>query len=143
MSTSPARTPETAADRHWRLRHLPPVLIAVAVMTAGAAVVGGLLSGGVGAFGAALGVLVAAASFLVSTLAIAWADSLDRKLIMPFGMGVYIAKLSLMGGLLLVAAEAGWAGLIPLACGIAAGVVAWTATQIWWIVTVHARGFRR
>ena len=147
MSTTSARTPDAAAapeaDRNWRLRHLPPILIAAAVMTAGAAVLGGVFAGGVGAYAAPLGVLVATASYLVSTLAIAWADKLDAKLVMPFGMGVYVAKLSVLGGLMLVVATTGWSGLKPLSVGIVAGVLAWTATQIWWIVTVHARRFRR
>jgi len=146
MSTTSARTPDAAApdaDRNWRLRHLPPILIAAAVMTIGAAVLGGVLAGGVGAYAAPLGVLLATASFLASTLAIAWADKLDTKLVMPFGMGVYVAKLSLLGGILLVVATTDWAGIKPLSAGIVAGVLAWTATQIWWIVTVHAPRFRR
>ncbi|MDG4823315.1 hypothetical protein O7635_15780 [Asanoa sp. WMMD1127] len=146
MSTTSARTPDASAadaDRNWRLRHLPPILIAAAVMTVGAAVLGAVFAGGVGAFAAALGVLIATGSYLASTLAIAWADKLDSKLVMPFGMGVYVAKLSLLGGLMLVVASTGWAGLKPLSVGIVAGVLAWTATQIWWIVTVHARRFRR
>ena len=143
MSTTSAPAPDASAgDRHWRVRHLPPLLAAAAVMTAGAAVVGGVVVGGVGAFAAGLGVFVATLSFLASTLAIAWADTLDPKLIMPFGMGVYIAKLSLLGGLLLAAASTGWTGLIPFSLGIVAGVLAWTATQIWWIVTVHVPRFR-
>ncbi len=158
MSTTSARTPDAAppggvpgaadptaagADRNWRLQHLPPILIAAAVMTVGAAVLGGVLAGGVGAWAAPLGVLVATGSFLASTLAIAWADKLDAKLVMPFGMGVYVAKLSLLGGIMLVVATTGWAGIKPLSAGIVAGVLAWTATQIWWIVTVHAPRFRR
>jgi uncharacterized membrane protein YqgA involved in biofilm formation len=102
-----------------------------------------VFAGGVGAFAAALGVVIATVSYLASTLAIAWADKLDPKLVMPFGMGVYVAKLSVLGGLMLVVASTGWAGLKPLSVGIVAGVLAWTATQIWWIVTVHAPRFHR
>jgi len=145
MSTTSAPTGSAPsdADRNWRLQHLPPILIAAAVMTVGAAVLGGVLAGGVGAWAAPLGVLVATGSFLASTLAIAWADKLDAKLVMPFGMGVYVAKLSLLGGIMLVVATTGWAGIKPLSAGIVAGVLAWTVTQIWWIVTVHAPRFRR
>src|ERR671917_107012 len=81
------------ADRGWRLRHLPLMLAAAGV--------GGWLAGGSGAVGAAVGVLVATLSFTASTLVIAYADRLDPKLVMPFGMGAYIAKVSLFGGLLL------------------------------------------
>jgi hypothetical protein len=129
--------------RDWRLRHLPPLVLASAVVAAGMAVAGGLVWGGVGAFGAGLGVLVATASFVASTLAIALADRLDTKLVMPFGMGMYVAKVSLLGGVLLVLAQAGWSGLVPLAWGIAVGVLGWSAAQIWWIATVHVPATRR
>ncbi len=149
MSTTSPRTPAepdagtgTGAGG-WRLRHLPPLLLVSGLVAAGAAVIGGLVSGGVGAFAAALGVAVATASFVASTLVIAWADSIDTKLVMPFGMGTYIAKVSLMAGLLLALMASGWAGLQPFAWGLAVGVVAWSAAQIWWIVTVHVPATRR
>lgn len=146
MSTTSPRTPaepETGAGRNWRLRHLPPLLLVSALVAAGAAAVGGLVSGGVGAFAAALGVALATASFVASTLVIAWADTIDTKLVMPFGMGMYIAKISLLGGVLLVLAQAGWSGLVPLAWGLAVGVVGWSAAQIWWIAAVHVPATRR
>jgi hypothetical protein len=145
LSTTSPRTPvepEAAAGR-WRLRHLPPLLLVSGLVAAGAAVVGGLVSGGVGAFAAALGVAVATASFVASTLVIAWADTIDTKLVMPFGMGTYIAKVCVLVGLLLVLVPSGWAGLQPFAWGLAVGVVAWSAAQIWWIVTVHVPATRR
>ena len=146
MSTTSPRTPaepDTGAGRNWRLRHLPPLLLVSALVAAGAAAVGGLVSGGVGAFAAALGVAVATASFVVSTLVIAWADTIDTKLVMPFGMGTYIAKVCLLAGLLLVLVPSGWAGLVPFAWGLAVGVVTWGAAQIWWIVAVHVPATRR
>ena len=147
MSTTSPRTPAepdagTGTGR-WRLRHLPPLLLVSGLVAAGAAVVGGLVGGAVGAFAAALGVAVATASFVASTLVIAWADTINTKLVMPFGMGTYIAKVSLMAGLLLALMASGWAGLQPFAWGLAVGVVAWSAAQIWWIVTVHVPATRR
>jgi hypothetical protein len=32
-----------------------------------------------------------------------------------------------------------WAGLVPLGFGVVAGVIGWTATQVWWFIKVHAR----
>jgi hypothetical protein len=142
-TTSPPTPAEATDGRNWRLRHLPLLLLVAAVVAVGAAVVGGLVAGGVGAFAAALGVAVATASFVASTLVIAWADALDTKLVMPFGMGAYIAKTSLFGGLLLVLAPSGWTGLVPFAWGLAVGVVGWSAAQIWWIVKVHVPATRR
>jgi hypothetical protein len=131
------------ADRRWRLRHLPVMLAASAAMLVVAAGVGGWLTGAAGAVGAAVGVAVATLSFTASTLVIAYADRLDPKLVMPFGMGTYIAKVSLFGGLLLGVSSTGWAGLVPLGWGIAAGVLAWSAAQIWWIAAVHVPATRR
>jgi hypothetical protein len=126
-------------DRRWRLRHLPALLLASAVVLLAAALVGWLTSGGVGAAGAAIGVAVATLSYTVSTLVIAWADSLEPRLVLPFGVGTYIAKFSLLGGLMIIVAGSGWPGQVALGWGIAAGVVGWTAAQIWWIATVHRR----
>jgi hypothetical protein len=138
-----ARAAADPADRRWRLRHLPTMLWASAAMLVAAAAVGWWFAGGAGAVGAAVGVAVATASFTASTLAIAFADRLDPKLVMPFGMGTYIAKVSLFGGLLLGVSSTGWPGLVPLGWGIAAGVLAWSAAQIWWIAAVHVPATRR
>jgi hypothetical protein len=143
LSTTSPRTPADATASGWRLRHLPPLLLFSALVTAAMAVVGGVLWGGVGAFAGALGVVVATASFVVSTLVIAFADRLDTRLVMPFGLGTYVAKISLLGGLLLVVMQTRWSGLEPLAWGLAVGVVAWSAAQIWWIAAVHVPATRR
>jgi hypothetical protein len=31
-----------------------------------------------------------------------------------------------------------WPGLVPLGFGVVAGVIGWTATQVWWFIKVHA-----
>jgi hypothetical protein len=131
------RRPAGPADRRWRLRHLPALLLASAIVLLAAAVVGWLMRGGVGAAGAAIGVGVATLSYTVSTLIIAWADSLESRLVLPFGLGTYVAKFSLLGGLMILVGGSGWRGLVPMAWGIVAGVVGWSVAQIWWIITVH------
>jgi hypothetical protein len=100
-----------------------------------AAGVGALAGGGVAAAGAAGGVALVAVSYTISTLAIAWADSIAPRMVLGVGVGTYILKFTLLGALLVALTDAGWAGRIPMAWGIVAGVIAWTASQIWW--TVH------
>jgi hypothetical protein len=100
-----------------------------------AVLVGGLAAGGVGALGAGLGVLLVSASYTASTLAIAWADSVTPRLVLPVGLGMYITKFTLLGAMLIAVNDADWSGRIPLAWGIVGGVIAWTAAQIWW--TLH------
>jgi hypothetical protein len=118
-----------------RVRHLRLELLVAGALLVLAAIVGGVFRGGAGAVGAAGGVLLVTLSYTASTLAIAWADSVNPRMVFPVGMGMYVAKFSLFGALLIFVGATDWPGQIPLALGIVAGVVGWTATQIWW--TVH------
>jgi hypothetical protein len=126
----------SAEDRRWRLRHLPTLLGAAAVVTVVAAVVGGLTAGGAGAAGAGIGVALASFSFALSTVILAWADAQSPQLVLPFGLGLYVTKFSLLGGVMIVMSSSGWAGMVPMGWGIAAGVVAWTGVHIWWLAKV-------
>lgn len=143
---APVAEPERATvggDRHWRLRHLPVLLLVAGVLMGGAALIGGLLGGGTVAAGAAIGVAVTTVSYTLTTLMLAWADSVNPQLVLPFGMALYATKFTLLGVVMVGVAGTGWPGLVPLCYGIAAGVVAWTGAHIWWISTVHARRVRQ
>jgi hypothetical protein len=118
-----------------RIRHLRLTLGLSVVVLVLASAVGFAVRGGVGALGVAGGVAIVAASYTASTLAIAWADTINPRMVLPVGMAMYITKFSLLGLLLVAVNNAEWAGRIPMAMGIVVGVVAWTASQIWW--TVH------
>ncbi|WP_422743529.1 hypothetical protein ACN27B_03980 [Micromonospora sp. WMMD754] len=139
MAEPGTRAAEAAADRGWRLRHLPVLLAAVAVVAAVAAVAGGVWRGADGALGAAAGVAVTAASYTLTTVVLAWADARDPQLVLPLGLGLYVAKMTALGGVMVLVASTGWPGLIPFCVGVAAGVVVWTGVHIWWLATVHAR----
>ncbi|MFI7070497.1 hypothetical protein O7600_13145 [Micromonospora sp. WMMA1998] len=143
MAEPGTRAAEAAADRGWRLRHLPVLLAAVAVVAAVAAVAGGVWRGADGALGAAAGVAVTAASYTLTTVVLAWADARDPQLVLPFGLGLYVAKMTALGGVMVLVASTGWPGLIPFCVGVAAGVVVWTGVHIWWLATVHARRHAR
>ena len=123
-----------------RLRHLKISLVLCAAFTVVAAAVGVGFKGGAGAVGAAIGVVLVAASYTASTLAIAWADTVNSQLVFPVGMGMYVTKFSLLGVMLIAVGESEWAGKIPMAMGIVAGVIAWTGSQIWW-TTHHAHPY--
>jgi hypothetical protein len=113
------------------LRVALPVAGAVAVL---AAVAGGIAAGLAGALCAAAGVALVAASYTATTLAVAWADSVNPRMVFGVGMGMYVTKFSIFGGLLIAMQGVAWSGRVPFAMGIVAGVVTWTATQIWWTV---------
>jgi hypothetical protein len=123
----------------WRVAHLPVLLAVSGSLLAGATVVGWLARGGPGAAGAAAGVGIVVGSYLVSTVAIAWADSVDSSLVLPVGLAAYAGKFTLIGVVMAPIAASGWAGLVPMGVGVVAGVVAWTATQIWWVVRHRPR----
>ncbi|MGA4729483.1 hypothetical protein ACPB67_18840 [Micromonospora taraxaci] len=134
---------EPDSDRRWRLRHLPLLLTASAALAVVAAVVGAVTGGATAAVGAAAGVGVTVLSYTLTTVVLARADQVNPQLLLPLGVGLYVLKFSLLGGVLVAVASTGWAGLIPLCLGIAAGVAVWTAVHIWWLTTVHARRAHR
>ncbi|MFJ6198547.1 hypothetical protein [Micromonospora sp. NPDC092111] len=139
MAEPGTRVPAAADDRRWRLRHLPVLLAASAALGAVAAVVGGVTGGGAAALGAAAGVAVTAFSYTLTTVVLAWADAINPQLVLPLGLGLYAAKFTLLGVVMVGVASTGWDGLIPLCAGIAAGVAGWTGVHIWWLTRVHAR----
>lgn len=118
----------------WRLRHLPAVLTASFAVLALAVVAGGVTRGMPAAVGAGIGVALVIASYLVSTLVVAWADSIQSNLVFLVGMMTYVVKCTVLGGAMLAAAQTEWEGLVPLGLGVAAGVLAWTVAQVWWTV---------
>jgi hypothetical protein len=119
-----------------RVRYLRVGLAVSGVLLLAAVGVGWAVEGSAGAVGAALGVLLVATSYTVSMLAIAWADAINPRMVLSVGLGMYIIKFSLFGVMMIALADSAWPGLVPMAMGIVAGVVAWTGTQIWWTVRV-------
>ena len=118
-----------------RVRQLRAEFAICGALLVATATIGWFVGGGSAALGAAAGVLLVTLSYTTSTLAIAWADSVAPRMVFPVGMAMYVTKFSLFGALLIFVGATEWAGIIPMAVGIVAGVVAWTGTQIWW--TVH------
>jgi hypothetical protein len=125
--------PPLPADPRWRVRHLPMLTaISFALVLCAASV--GLLTGGPdAALGAAGGVLVVNVSFTISTLVVAWADTVRPALLMPIGMATYVIKYTLIVAIMIGVASSGWAGGRAVAYGIIGGAVLLTAAQVWWI----------
>ncbi|SCF10107.1 hypothetical protein [Micromonospora mirobrigensis] len=139
MAEPGTRGAELTADPRWRLRHLPVLLATSALLGAVAAVVGGVTGGGDAALGAAAGVAVTVVSYTLTTVVLAWADARNPQLVLPFGVGLYVAKFTLLGVVMATVASTGWGGLAALCVGIAAGVAVWTGVHIWWLTRVHSR----
>jgi len=119
------------------MTHLPVGLKTSAVIfvltVAGGAVFGGLT----GALGAAVGVGIVVASFTVSSLVIAWADSVHPTLVLPVGMFTYILKFTAIGFAMAAVVASGWDGLTALGVGVAVATIGWATAQAWWVW--HAR----
>jgi hypothetical protein len=122
-----------------RVPHLRLVLPFCAAVLVAATAVGWLVAAPAGGVGAALGVAVVVASYTSSTLAIAWADSVNPRLVFGVGMGMYVTKFSLFGFMLIAVNATHWPGKLAMATGIVVGVVAWTGAQIWWTVRTSRR----
>lgn len=119
---------------NWRLRHLPWLLLTSSGLLVLAAGIGYLLRGTPGAVGAAAGVGVVMVSYTFSILLIAWGDSVDPGLVLPFGLAAYVIKFTLIGVVMAAVADSGWPGLQPMGVGVVAGVVAWSGVHIWWVI---------
>jgi hypothetical protein len=120
-----------------RLNHLPAGLLGTALVLVFAVPIAGITRGASGAIGAAIGVVGVALSYVLSGLAVAWADSISPQLTMPVGIATYAVKFSLLGVLLIGFGDSSWPGLHPMAYAILAAVLGWNAGHIWW--AAHAR----
>jgi hypothetical protein len=116
-----------------RLRHLPPGLIAAAVTTVACAVLGLALAGVPGLAGALIGCAVATASFVVSAVAVAWADTVHPSLVLVVGLTVYAMKMGALAASLYALRASDWAGLHAMGWALAATVVVWVAVQAVWV----------
>lgn len=117
-----------------RIRHLRVTVAASVVALLLATAIGRLTGGDVAALGVATGAALVTASYVLTTVAVAWADTIAPKLVLPVGLGMYVFKFSLFGVLFLAVTDAEWAGRVPMAVGICVGVAAWIASQTWWTV---------
>ena len=125
------------ADPRWRVAHLP-FLTAVSFALVLCAASAGFLTGGAGAaLGAALGVLIVTISYTMSTLVIAWADTVRPALLMPLGLLTYVLKYSILGVVLAYGVSTDWSGKAALGWGIVAGVLVWTGVQVWWFTKIR------
>ena len=117
-----------------RLPYLRTTLLASAVLLVVAVPVAAVVAGGAGALGVAAGVVLVVVSYLVSGLSVAWADAVNPRLVLPFGLGTYATKIVVLGVVMWVIASTGWSGLTPMGVAIIAAVVVWTAAHLTWAV---------
>src|SRR6185436_11414396 len=91
------------------------------------------VGGATAAVGALVGVLIVTVAFTLSTVAVAWAETVNVNLVLPVGMGMYTTKLFALFLIMSAMKRAGWAGLSATAFGLGAAVIVWIVAQAWWI----------
>ncbi|MDN3239884.1 hypothetical protein [Glycomyces tritici] len=111
---------------------LKPCFIVAGIAAVVAAVIGGLTSGGTGAWAAAAGVALAALGFAGSVWAVAFAEQIDLRLTLPMALITYSIKLALVLTIFSIVKNLVPDALLPLAFGVVGGAVAWLATQVAW-----------
>jgi hypothetical protein len=131
--------PPLPADPRWRVEHLPMLTATSMALLLCAASVGFFAGGVPVAIGAAAGVAIVTVSFTMSTLVIAWADTVRPALVLPLGLAVYVVKYTLLGVILAFTVQSDWPGKAAVGWGVVAGVIGWTAVQIWWVARTAAR----
>ncbi|MFI5494583.1 hypothetical protein [Actinoplanes sp. NPDC051859] len=131
--------PPLPADPRWKTAHLPFLTAFSFALMMCAASVGFFAEGAPAAVGAAAGVMIVTISYTMSTLVLAWADTVRPALIMPLGIITYVVKYSLFGVILAFVVSSEWTGRSALGWGVVAGVMGWTAVQIWWVAGLARR----
>ncbi|MFB9662109.1 hypothetical protein ACFQS3_05230 [Glycomyces mayteni] len=111
---------------------LKPCFAVAGIAAVIAAVAGWITAGGPGAWGAPAGVALAALGFAGSVQAVAAAEKIDLRLTLPMALITYAFKLVIAFFALWTVQSTAPNALLPFACGIVGGAVAWLATQAVW-----------
>lgn len=113
-----------------RVRVVRTGLLAVAVVGPVCLLVSGFAAGAAGVLWSAVGVLVATLFFVVSALAVAWADRVDHALVMPVGLVTYYLKILALGGLLVTLRGRPGVRTTALAVTVLVVTVVWVLAQV-------------
>jgi ATP synthase protein I len=93
--------------------------------------------GGAGVAAVALGLAVVVAFFGVSKIVVGAVARRSPTMLLPAAMGTYLAKIALLGVLLLALRDVEAIDLVTFAWTIFAGVFVWMAAELW--VATHTR----
>jgi hypothetical protein len=125
----------TRSDAPWDISFLR----VGASVTAAAAVVGALVTGFVGdwpdAVGVLLGAAIVTAFFAVSGVVIAWAGRIDDTFTLPAALGMFLVKALVLFALLNALPADGWMDRRTLALAVVAGALLWSVVQLRWVWT--------
>ncbi|SCL13076.1 hypothetical protein [Micromonospora inyonensis] len=120
-----------------RLRHLVVPLLSSALLLVLATGAGWLVDGGVGAAGGAAGVALVTFSYTLSSMVLAWADSVHPKLVMSVGLTAYVTKFLFFGVGMFGVVDTGWGGIRMMAAAMIVATIGWVTAQVWWTFRDH------
>ncbi|GAA1783855.1 MULTISPECIES: hypothetical protein [Streptomonospora] len=112
-------------------RILRGAAIPTAVAGALATAVAGTVSGAQGLLGAVSGTVLALAFFGLSFLVVTWAGDKNPKYLYPAAMGTYLAKIVLLGVLLVAFGDAAVFNHLSFAITASACTVVWMGAHLW------------
>ena len=120
--------------RVTRLGHVRACLLACAVITGPATLVG-LLVGPGQAGGVAIGITIAASTFAFGALVVDIADRINTSLVLPVGMTAYGVTVVILGTLVVRDEHNAGDVFAGLPWGVVVGVLTWVPFQAWWAWT--------
>lgn len=112
-------------------------MLLTAALAVPAVALAAVLGGGAGALGAAVGLVIVAAFFSISKVAVGAVARRAPHLLLPAALGTYIVKIVLLGALLIALDGTETLDLPSFAWSIFVGVFVWMGAELW--VATHTR----
>lgn len=132
MTGGPARP---RSDAPWDLSFLRVGTLVAGAVAGVAALVSGLIGGWDQAVGVLLGAAVVTAFFCISGLVVAWAGRIDDTFTLPAALGAFFVKAVVLFGILHALPEDGWLDRLTLAWTVVVGALLWSGVQLRWVWT--------
>lgn len=121
-------------ETRWDISHLRTGAAVTGALAVVGVPLGWVARGPAGALWVAIGLLIVAAFFTVSTLAVAWAGRRSDSLTLPVALATYVGKILILGAIMLAVRGRTWLEPEALGWAVFAGTVGWTvahARRVW------------
>jgi hypothetical protein len=133
MSTT--RTDHARSDARWDVSFLRVGAAVTGGLAVVAAVVTGVLGGWDDAVGVVLGAGIVTAFFVVSGVVVAWAGRINDAFTLPAALGAFFVKAVVLFAVLNALPEEGWLDRLTLAWSVVIGALVWSVVQLRWVWT--------
>ena len=124
-----------AASPPWDLTFLRVGAVVAAGVTAVAAPVTGLIGGWDKALGVLVGAVIVTVFFCLSGVVVAWAGRISESFTLPAALGTFFVKAVVLFAALNALPEDGWLDRLTLAWAVVVGALLWSGVQLRWVWT--------